>query len=275
MFVTRRLVAVVLASVLTALGLVLVGGAGPAGAEGPCHTHTADGQEIEVSCGGNSGGGGDSGGPVYNGPLVTAVSSVNGQPCTIQASPTSDQGAAAVALQNGLSSFPILGPALAGLWQAIVGLLPGCPGAAIDPTAVAYSFLRTMTPPDTQPHIDPGHAITGKAAFLEQRTTADTQTFGTVLGPLTISLRATDFTVDWGDGSDRDHGPFTSPGGPWPDGPAHHTYTDAGAVDVVLTQRWSAHWEIPGVQAGDIPGVTSTDTIAGFEVRQLQAVRNR
>jgi hypothetical protein len=269
----RRLIATALVLATALTGLV-VPAAERAGAES-CKATDGAGNEVEVACGGAGGQGDNGGGPTYQGPLVTAVSTVNGQACTILASPTSDQGSAAVALQNGITSFPVIGPALGALWQAIVSLLPGCPGATIDPEAVAFSFVRTMAPPSTGPRIAPGHAITGKAAFLEQATTAATQQFDTVLGPLTITLRATEFTVDWGDRSGRDPGPFTSPGGPWPDGAARHTYTEAGRYDVVLTQRWSAHWEIPGVQAGDIAGVTSTDTIPRFEARQLQAVRDR
>jgi hypothetical protein len=229
---------------------------------------------VAVGCnGGEQGGGGKGGG--YTGPLVTAVSSVDGQTCTIQASPTSDQGAEALALENGLQSLPFIGNLLSALWDFIVAGLPGCPGGIVTPRDVAFSFVRTMPPPDTGPSIAPGHAITGKPAYLQQATTQATQTFATVLGPLTITLQATDFTVDWGDGSATDNGPFASPGGAWPDGQAKHTYTKAQKRDVVISQRWVAHWEIPGVDAGDINGVRSTDTIAGFDVRQLQAVRDK
>lgn len=269
----QRLIALVLTvALLTALPTAVHAQEGPA-----CGDRTDGNGNAIVGCGGGAGGNGNGngGGGGYDGPLVTAVSSVDGQPCTILATPTSDQGAEALAIENGLDSFPLIGGLLGALWDFIVAGLPGCPGGIVSPRDVAFGFVRTMAPPDTGPSIAPGHAVTGKAAFLEQATTEATQTFATVLGPLTITLKAKEFTVDWGDGSGRDPGPFASPGGPWPDGKARHTYTKAGKVDVVITQRWVAQWEIPGVEAGTINGVRSTDEILGFEVRQLQAVRDK
>ncbi|HEX2850252.1 MAG TPA: hypothetical protein VHN98_06855, partial [Acidimicrobiales bacterium] len=131
------------------------------------------------------------------------------------------------------------------------------------------------TPPSTSPSIAPGHAITGKPAYLEQATTTATQTFDTILGPLTITLQATTFTVDWGDRTGRDPGPYLSPGGPWPDGPARHTYTTAGTYTITITQTWNATWTVAGQTSPAPLTVTSTDRIPNFEARQLQAVRDR
>ena len=209
--------------------------------------------------------------------LVNAVAVVNGQACRILATPTSPQGQQAIAVGQLLEDSPGLRPLLTGTWDSVVTALPPCPAGAapLDPATLAYSFVHEMAPPSTNPSIAPGHAITGKAAYLEQATTSASRTFDTLLGPLTIDLRATTFTIDWGDATGRDPGPFPSPGGPWPDGPAHHTYTTAGAYTVTLIQAWEATWSVAGQQSATPLTVTSTDQILNFEVRQLQAVRDR
>ncbi|MGH9281365.1 MAG: hypothetical protein ACRD0S_00345 [Acidimicrobiales bacterium] len=99
------------------------------------------------------------------------------------------------------------------------------------------------------------------------------QAHPTPIGTLEVSLRATSFEVDWGDGTGADQGPFTAPGQPWPDGKARHTYTDVERYDVTVTQSWDADWRLAG-QAGTLRGLTSVGTLTDFEVRQLQAVRN-
>jgi hypothetical protein len=205
--------------------------------------------------------------------LVKTISQVNGEYCTILASRTSDQGEREVQTRQLLDQFEIWGINFGDVWRAIVDSVAGCPGAP-SPDAVAYSFIHSAGAPDPQPHVAPGHAVTGKTAYLETRgPTTHTQTFDTVLGPLSITFNAQDFTVDWGDGSNRDKGPFAAPGKPYPDGEAKHVYTNKGVVDITVTMRWSASWSVGG-ETGALE-VTSTGQINDFEVRQLQAVRKR
>lgn len=159
------------------------------------------------------------------------------------------------------------------LWGRLVARFPACPSVA--PREVAFSFLRHIVPPGPDPWIAPGYAITGKRAFVETRgPTTVPGRHDTPLGPLDVTLRATTFVVDWGDGSGGDRGPFSTPGRPWPDGAARHTFTVQGRYDVTVTQSWDAEWRLGG-ESGVVRGLSSVDRLAGFEARQLQAVRNR
>ena len=229
--------------------------------------------DVAVECqGGNKPEGG--GGKAYKpSELVKTISQVNGQYCSILASQSSGPGQRETNTRQLLEQFELWGVNFRDAWQAIVDSTDGCAGAP-SPDAVAYSFVHSEGAPNPQPHIAPGHAITGKTAYLETRgPPTHTQTFETVLGPLTITFAAQDFTVDWGDGSGRDKGPFASPGKPYPDGQARHVYTHKGVVTVTVTQRWVANWSVGG--EGGALEVTSTGQIPNFELRQLQAVRKR
>lgn len=208
--------------------------------------------------------------------LVKVVSQVNGAPCTILATRTSRQGTEGLAIEAALASVPWFGGPLSALWDVVVARLPGCAGPQAQPIEVAYSFIREIGPPDPRPHIAPGYAITGKAAFMETRGPLSHTEVRTVepFGQITIQFRAVDFTVEWGDGTGRDKGPFTSPGEPWPEGAAKHTFTTAGRYDVVVIQRWSADWSVAG-EAGTLTVTGAPSTIPQFLVREVQAVRNR
>lgn len=212
--------------------------------------------------------------------LITAVSSTpETGACTILATPTSGQGAQAVAFQNALArinnafDFVLRQGLLNELWAGLVARLPGCP--SVSPPAIAFAFVREIIPPGPDPWIAPGYALTGKPSFVETRMPTSTpQRYDTPLGPLDVILRATTVAVDWGDGTGADEGPFPSPSKPWPHGKATHTFTVMGAYDVVVTQVWDADWRLAG-QAGTVPGLTSVGRLDDFEARQLQAVRNR
>ena len=231
----------------------------PAAADGPaCHVVTrlddnGKPQDVTVCDGGGTngvGGGSGSGGPPAD--LVTAVSSdPNGNPCTILATPASQQGSDAIAFDSWLSSIPFIGGPLQVIWQSIVSGLPGCPSTVVTPLSVAYSFIREAGAPGAKPFIAPGHAIAGKTAFLETRGDVDqTVRKSTVLGDLVLQFHATGYTVDWGDNSGLDRGPFGSPGLPYPDGEARHVYTNAGFVTVEIRPTWSVKWSV-GAAAGD------------------------
>lgn len=267
----------VLVTLSLSAGLAVVNAA-PAAAE--CHTVTAYNDAglpyQQVVCGesGSAGTGGGEGGPTYDpDELVTAVSSVDGQACTILATPTSDQGQDAVAIDSLLGTLPIIGLPLQAIWQTIVAGLPGCPSTVVSPEQVAYSFVREVGAPDPRPQIAPGHAITGKKAYLETPGSVETTIErSTMLGPLVLVFRPTTFTVDWGDGAGVDS--FTAPGRPYPSGTATHVYTDADRYDVVVRQRWSVSWSLAG-GSGTL-GVTGAPSgIPRFEARELEAVRDR
>ncbi len=212
--------------------------------------------------------------------LVTAVSRTpETGSCTILASTTSAPGERELAFRQALASLngafdPLLRQGLFNeIWARIVASLPGCPGP--EPREVAFAFVREIVPPGPDPWIAPGYALTGKRMFLATRAPASTpRSYGTPLGPLEVTLRATTIAVDWGDGTGTDEGPFPSPSRPWPDGKATHTFTVIGNYHVVVTQIWEAEWRLAG-QAGIVPGLTSIGRLDGFEAQQLQAVRNR
>ncbi len=199
--------------------------------------------------------------------------------CTILASTTSEQGEAEVRFRAALAGinnafdFVLREGLLNQLWAQVLASKPGCP--SISPPEIAFAFVRQIVPPGPDPWIAPGYALTGKRAFVETRAPTSTpRSYGTPLGPLGVTLRATTIAVDWGDGTGADEGPFESPAKPWPDGEATHTFTVIGNYDVVVTQVWDAEWHLAG-QAGIVPGLTSIGRLDGFEAQQLQAVRNR
>ena len=243
-----------------------------------CTAYNEIGQTVVVPCGGQaeSTTPGKSTGRTYDpDELVTAISQVDGEICTILATITSPQGRKVLSFETFLQQIPTFGKPLHDVWAWIVEGLPGCPSLRPSATTVAWSFIRQATPPPSEPHIAPGYAITGKRAFLETRgPKTGAQTFDTLLGPLTITFEATSYTVDWGDGSGIDTGPFPIPGAPYPDGKATHVYTHARAYDVIVKTNWVAHWSVAN-ESGNLEGLSRTERIDGFSVRQLQAVRDR
>lgn len=165
------------------------------------------------------------------------------------------------------------------VWPLAVRSYPLCPGVVIpDPTPAteAASYWRVAGEdllPKPAPRIAPGYMLAGKLAYLEANTQPSVHfEHPTPLGLLTIDANSKLF-VDWGAGGRLD-GPHTGPGGPWPGGNITHYWTDARAYDIRVEQRWSATWHLAG-QGGTLVGLTTEGVIPDFEVRQLQAVRNR
>lgn len=135
--------------------------------------------------------------------------------------------------------------------------------------SVAEGFWQEVPLPSPRPHIAPGRAVTGKAAYLETNgTTTHSFSRDTPLGPLAITATGA-YVVDWGDGTTT--GPHPGEGGPWPAGRITHTYADVGTYDVVVSERWSATWRI-GEASGTLSELRTTGTIEDLDVGQIQAV---
>ena len=149
---------------------------------------------------------------------------------------------------------------------------PPCPepaGQAVSPRAIAVRHWEEIPLPKPNPRIAPGWGITGKLAYLETNgTTTYTHTSPTPLGELRIVARGR-YVVDWGDGEES--GPHSSEGGPWPEGDITHDYLWAGTYDVVVTERWTATWQI-GATGGVLHELETIGRIDDFVVREIQAV---
>jgi hypothetical protein len=148
-------------------------------------------------------------------------------------------------------------------------------GTPVDPRFAALQCLATVTLPSPQPHIAPGWGLAGKAAYLEVNSpvTYTAQVTCAPFGVLTATLDS-EVWVDW---ADPHHpglaGPYSSAGAPWPDGDITHVYQDSASYTITVYQRWVARWQLAG-QSGTVPGLETQGSL-DFEVRQVQAVRNR
>ncbi|MDO5671249.1 MAG: hypothetical protein Q4G30_00120 [Actinomycetaceae bacterium] len=98
-------------------------------------------------------------------------------------------------------------------------------------------------------------------------TTSTSQTLqGEVLGvPITVTLQATNYRWDWGDGSVTH---TTHPGAPWPDMSNHHFYRTRGHAAITLTTTWAGTWVAATGQTGKVLGTLETSTTSPrFEIR--------
>ncbi|HEX8769404.1 MAG TPA: hypothetical protein VF711_01405 [Acidimicrobiales bacterium] len=150
---------------------------------------------------------------------------------------------------------------------------PAAPGAPTEsPAQVAARYWEEIPLPSPQPAIAPGWAISGKLAYLEtQGERTRTYYNDTPLGRLEIVATGT-YDVDWGDGTGTQI--FDVEGEPWPNGVITHDYQWADHYDVVVTEHWSATWHLGGA-SGDLHRLRTEGRIDDFEVRQIQAVRQR
>ena len=157
------------------------------------------------------------------------------------------------------------------------GTCPNSPrrqdGTLAPSTAAALVWQDSVELPDPVLQIRPGHAITGKPAYLEINSPRTVQTTTTAFGhqvELTVSSL---LDIDWGDGTIERN--VTRQGGPWPSGDITHVYTDTKApARVHVTQRWKASWRV-GNQTGVIADQLFTESTLELPVRELQAVRDR
>lgn len=145
--------------------------------------------------------------------------------------------------------------------------------APVNPVDFAVQFWQTIPLPVPRPTIPPGYAITGKPAYLVTNGTLAPAPYqrATPLGPLTIVAHGS-YRVDWGDSTSPTWtGPFESEGLAYPNGNIFHTYDNAGTVTVTVQEVWTATWSL-GAATGTLEALHTTATIAGFPVRQIQAV---
>lgn len=147
---------------------------------------------------------------------------------------------------------------------------PGSSTEGVAPGLFAARYWETVPLPRPGPYIAPGWAITGKWAFLETRgtTTHSYTNPSTPFGALVINATGR-YYVDWGDGTTT--GPHSMEGKPWPEGEVRHIYTHRGSYDVVVTERWTATWELGG-QQGVLRELRTTGRIDDFSAKEVQAV---
>lgn len=171
------------------------------------------------------------------------------------------------------TNIPITGSDL-----AILEKYPPCPAQPLAPgqtapvetaAMVAARYWEQAALPTPGPKIAPGRAITGKLVYLETWGQLE-QTYNdsTILGPLNIEARGS-YTIDWGDGTQS--GPLTFEGTAWPDGRITHDYLNAGLYNVVVTEKWTALWQL-GDESGVLRPLQTSGRIDNFPVQQIQAV---
>jgi hypothetical protein len=144
----------------------------------------------------------------------------------------------------------------------------------LDPaTAAALVWQDSVELPDPVLEVKPGHAITGKPAYLEISSPRTLRTTTSAFGHA-VELSVTSvLDIDWGDGT-VERG-VTRQGGPWPSGDISHVYVDTyQQAPVHVTQRWKATWRV-GTQSGVITDQLFTESTLPLPVRELQAVRER
>lgn len=150
---------------------------------------------------------------------------------------------------------------------------PACtpaPGATSrSPAEIAALAWQRAPLPKPNPKIAPGRAIVGKDAFLETGGQLHfSHRESTPLGELRIEATGS-YHVDWGDGEST--GPHRGEGKPWPDGQITHDYQRAGAYDIVVTEQWTATWQL-GNDGGNLSGGQTSGRIDAFPAQEIQAV---
>ena len=152
-------------------------------------------------------------------------------------------------------------------------LCESSPRPAVVLPAIAREFIERVGLPVPDPHIAPGWALAGRAAFLETRATLEPPVFvaATPAGEISVDARGI-YVVDWGDGTPAER--FSVEGTAWPEGRIRHVYTDTGRYTVTVSIEWVADWTA-ATASGTATGIVTAARIVDFEVRELQAVRRR
>ena len=155
--------------------------------------------------------------------------------------------------------------------------VPVCPGITlpdvITPEAWVIEYLSEHGPDDPELVIQPGRMFVGLRAFLE--TGIDVSWLDEADSPFgQVLLTGTaEITVDWGDESGLDYGPFSVEGTEWPDGAISHVYRWVGLYNVTATYHWSIDWDF-----GEVSGtaeLTRVGVLEDFSLDQVQAVITR
>lgn len=119
-----------------------------------------------------------------------------------------------------------------------------------------YRYFRTLPLP-ALPTIQqpPGTALVGLPVVFHTDGPT-TQTYDLTIRGFAVSITATATTYTWhtGDGTDLT---TASPGAPWPDTTATHTYR-SGTYTSSLTTTWTATFTIDTGPATPVPGTTTT-----------------
>ena len=139
---------------------------------------------------------------------------------------------------------------------------------------ITRRYVRSDQLPRPQLSVPPGHGLAGLPAYLvtghqlEHHLPAIDVDLGLVQTTLTWTAQAT-MQVDWGDGTVTTH---DRPGTAWPDGQVTHTYTDAGAYTITVTDTWTVTYEIDEV-TGTLTETLQPVVLDTFEVHEHIAVR--
>ena len=151
---------------------------------------------------------------------------------------------------------------------------PRQPNGGLTPAAAAALIWQDRVElPDPVLAIKPGHAVTGKPAYLEVTSPRTIRMNTTAFGHAVELTVTSVLDIDWGDGTLERN--VTRQGGPWPHGDITHVYTDTQAeAPVHVTQRWKASWRV-GNQTGVIADQLFTESTLLLPVREIQAVRER
>ena len=125
--------------------------------------------------------------------------------------------------------------------------------------AYATSYFRSIELPKPAPKMSSPDGVCGGVHYLDPGIGKQLvyQDPDTAFGPLLLHVTAS-FVTDWGDGTAKT-GAFS------------HTWTTKGTYVITTTANWSATWSF-GKYSGVITGPSTTGTIEGWQVRELQAV---
>jgi hypothetical protein len=146
---------------------------------------------------------------------------------------------------------------------------PAAGSPARSPAQLAALAWQQVSLPTPDPRIAPGRAIVGKYVFLETRGQHHfTHREATPLGVLRIDGVGR-YDVEWGDGDTT--GPHGVEGRAWPEGEIKHEYQWAGTYDVIVTERWTATWQLGG-DSGTLLGGQTSGRIDDFPAQEIQAV---
>ena len=152
--------------------------------------------------------------------------------------------------------------------------LPICPAITapdlLTPEEWVLQYLSEHGPEEPELVIQPGSMFVGLRAFLETGIPVEWQDEAdSPFGPVLLTGTA-EITIDWGDDTELDSGPFAVEGLEWPDGEITHVYQWVGEYDVTATYHWSIDWDF-GFESGTAD-ITREGTLDDFPLDQAQAV---